>query len=117
MPILILSELLLIMIVIGIPFTHIFCPLPVFVGSSFIPKAVRLLEINLRLMDTKLLQVDTGSGLKNIDLNNGESYSGDVKIRGKGFIKNYEIPLFKIQSSEPYKVKILNISMLVDIIR
>ncbi len=104
-------------IVIGIPFTHVFCPLPVFVGSSFIPKAVRLLELNLRLMDTELLQIDTGSGLKNIALTDDENFSGDVKIRGKGFIKNYEVPLFKIQSSEPYKIKILNISMLIDIIR
>ena len=104
-------------IVIGIPFTHVFCPLPVFVGSSFIPKAVRLLELNLRLMDTELLQIDIGSGLKNIALTDDENFSGDVKIRGKGFIKNYEVPLFKIQSSEPYKIKILNISMLIDIIR
>ena len=104
-------------VVVGIPFMHIFCPLPVFIGSSFIPKAVRLLELNLRLMDSKILQIDTGAGLKTFDLNNGENFSGDLKIRGKGFIKNYELPLFKIQSSEPYKLKILNMSMSVDVIR
>ncbi|MCR5506871.1 MAG: hypothetical protein K6F04_03425 [bacterium] len=103
-------------IVVGLPFTHIFCPLPLFVGSSFIPKAVRLLELNLRLMDTEKLEVDTGAGLKNIILND-EYFSGDVKIRGKGFVKNYQIPLFKIQSSAPCKLKILNMSMLVDVIR
>ncbi|MBR1545114.1 MAG: hypothetical protein IJ638_04180 [Alphaproteobacteria bacterium] len=104
-------------IVVGIPFTHIFCPLPVFVGSSYIPKAVRLLELNLRLMDTESLEVDSGAGLKNIYLGDNETFSGDVKIRGKGFIKNYQLPLFKIQSSKPCKLKILNMSMLIDVIR
>ena len=103
-------------IIVGLPFTHLFCPLPVFVGSSYIPKAVRLLELNLRLIDTGYLQVDTGSGLKTISLG-VDNFSGDVKVRGKGFIKNYQVPLFKVQSSEPYKVKILNISMLIDVIK
>ena len=83
-------------IIVGIPFTHIFCPLPVFVGSSYILKAVRLLELNLRLMDTRFLYIDTGTGLKNIPLS---------------------VSLFKIQGSLPYKLKILNISMLIDVIR
>ena len=103
-------------IVVGFPFTHIFCPLPMFIGSSYIPKAVRLLELNLRIMNSKFLQMDVGAGPKNIEFED-ENFSGDVKVRGRGFIKNYDVPLFKIYGTKPYKLKILNMSMLIDIIR
>lgn len=114
-------------IIIGLPFTHIYCPLPTFISWSYIPKSVRLLELTLRVMDTPLVQIDTGSGLRTIVFLNFDSgncfdeslpyYTGDLRIRGKGFVKNYEIPLFKIQSSKPYKLKILSFSMLIDIIK
>lgn len=114
-------------VVVGLSFTHLYCPLPVFINSSYLPKAVRLLELNLRVMETPLLQVDTGGGLKNITFLNFDSgnkfdeslpcFTGDLKIRGYGFIRNYTIPLFKIQGCKPYKLKILNVSMLIDVIR
>ena len=114
-------------IMVGIAFSHIFCPLPVFISWTYMPRAVRLLELNLRVMDTPLLQIDTGDGLRSITFLNFDSgnkfneslphYTGDLKVRGKGFVKNYEVPLFKIQSYKPYKLKILNVSMLIEIIR
>ena len=114
-------------IVVGIPFTHLYCPLPVFNNWNFIPKAVRLLEVKLRLMDTMLLQIDTGSGLKNIlplYLNNSyklddarQIFNGDVSVKGFGFVKNYQIPLFKIQGKNPLPLKILNVLMQVEIIK
>ena len=114
-------------VMVGLPFMHLFCPLPVFISWNYMPRAVRLLEVSLRVMDTPLLQIDTGNGLRSITFLNFDSgnkfdeslpyYSGDLKVRGKGFVKNYEVPLFKIQSYKPYKFKILNISMLIEIVR
>ena len=60
--------------------------------------------------------MDVGAGPKNIEFED-ENFSGDVKVRGRGFIKNYDVPLFKIYGTKPYKLKILNMSMLIDIIR
>lgn len=105
---------------LGLPYTHILCPLPLLVGGIKVPKVVRLFDISFRVMDTPLLQIDTGDGLRNItclkfNRENGidspiESFSGDIHIKAKGLLRSFNVPLWKLQSSKPYNVNILNIS-------
>ncbi|MBD5398894.1 hypothetical protein HDR60_05335 [bacterium] len=107
-------------IFIGLPYTHILCPLPFLIGGVRAPKVVRLFDLSFRVMDTPLLQIDTGDGLRNITCRNFDRednidnpikiFSGDVHIKAKGLLRNFNVPLWKLQSSKPYNVNILNVS-------
>ncbi|MDR1477257.1 MAG: hypothetical protein LBI17_03990 [Rickettsiales bacterium] len=112
---------------VGLAYTHTLCPLPLLLGGVRPPRAVRLLELVLRVVDTPLVQIDTGRGLRNITslsldssgvLDSGvPALSGDVRVKSSGFIRNFEAPLWKIQGSKPYNVKILNVSATVESVR
>ena len=114
-------------VMVGLGFEHIFCPLSLFIGGVYLPRAVRLLRLRLRVMKTPLLQIDTGRGLRNITFLNFDSgnkydealpyFDGDLTIRGQGFIRNYQLPLFKIQGSKPYPLRVLNLLAEVEVIR
>lgn len=105
---------------LGLSYTHTLCPLPVLINGVVPPKIVRLFELTFRVVDTPLLQIDTGDGIRNITCmdfdkdnildNSLVPFNGDIHIKAKGLIKNFEVPLWKVQSSKPYNVKILNIS-------
>jgi hypothetical protein len=96
------------------------CPLPVLVNGQIPPKFLRLFDLTFRVMDTPLLQVDTGDGIRNFSCldfnrkslvdNSLEPFNGDIHIKAKGLIKNFEVPFWKVQSSKPYNVKILSVS-------
>lgn len=107
-------------VVIGLSYTHILCPLPFLLNGVHPPKAVRLFDISFRVMDTPLLQVDTGDGLRNITSFNfdregnidapPEAFCADIHLKAKGILRDFKSPLWKVQSSKPYNVNILNIS-------
>ena len=114
-------------IIVGIPYMHLFAPLPLLVSGVKPPKLLRLFDICFRVIDTPLLQVDTGDGLRSLtcldfDRDNilNQSiplFNGDIHIKAKGLVRNFELPLWKIQSSKPYNLTILNISYIVGIVR
>lgn len=114
-------------IVIGLPYTHIFAPLPLFVSGVKPPKLLRLFDLSFRVFNTPLLQVDTGNGIRSFTCLDFDRYNlldqplpffnGDIHIKSKGFIRNFELPLWKIQSDKPYNLQILNVSYTVGIVR
>ena len=114
-------------IMAGLPFRHVYAPLPVFVGRSRPPRAARLLELIVRVKDSPIAEIDAGGG---IVAHTGERFteanlferplplfSGDIKIRAKGFVRGFDTPLFKIEGSRPARLKILNISTTIETIR
>ena len=114
-------------VTVGLPYTHIFDPLTVFINGNIIPKSTRLIKLMVRLYNSKLIQIDTGSGLKTIgngrfdgqtSFNNApQDYTGDITVYGKGFLRGYDIPLFMIKGTAPYPLTILNLTYKVELIR
>lgn len=110
-------------IFVGLPYTHILAPLPVLIGGFVPPKAVKLFDLSFRVADTTLLQVDTGQGLRNITCLDFDAskildsrlptWSGDIHVKSKGFIRSFEVPVWKIQGAMPYNIRILNISYII----
>jgi len=93
---------------VGLAFVSRMCPLPPFVGMSRMPRATRLIVLTMRVSKTRGLKIDTGQGAKN---HGGESeFTGDIRIVSRGFVRNFETPVFKIETSAPFKAKILNIT-------
>ena len=114
-------------VVVGLAYTHTLCPLPLLVGGFRPPRAVRLLDLAIRVSDTPLVQIDTGRGLRSLTalsldgsaiLDEGvRPMSCDLHVKSCGFLRNFDAPLWKIQGSKPYKLKILNISATVESVR
>ncbi|MBD5405974.1 hypothetical protein HDR59_05510 [bacterium] len=110
-------------IFLGLAYTHILCPLPFLINGVRPPKVIRLFDISFRVMDTPLLQVDTGEGLRNITCLNFDKdevidkpikpVSGDIHLKAKGFLRDFKVPLWKVESSKPCNVNILNISTII----
>ncbi|MDR2098904.1 MAG: hypothetical protein LBO78_02665 [Rickettsiales bacterium] len=112
---------------VGIPYSHLLCPLPVLIGGYVPPKAVRLVEVAFRIMDTPLIQVDTGGGLRSftsVKLDGGAVFGRalpeacrDVRVKSRGFLRNFDMPLWKLSGAKPLGVRILNISASVECVR
>ncbi|MDR2934207.1 MAG: hypothetical protein LBU68_02910, partial [Rickettsiales bacterium] len=104
---------------IGLPFMHTYAPLPLMFNRNIQPKKVRLISANFRIINTKFLSIDTGHGLRNISLdnyNNKDFFENfekgkavDIEVKSFGWNKNFTVPVFKIQSTQPSKVQIISI--------
>ncbi|MDR1009319.1 MAG: hypothetical protein LBL52_03650 [Rickettsiales bacterium] len=114
-------------ICVGMKFAHLLCPLPPFIGRSRPPKASRLLDLAIRVENTPLLQADVGEGLKSytgqqldtteiLDRSLGD-FTGDIHIRARGFVRNFESALYKISGDKPFKLKILNITATIECVK
>jgi len=114
-------------IAVGLPYSHTYCPLPAFIGRARPPRMTRLVELVVRVFETPLLSIDTGRGIRNYT---GErldsagildaplsSLTGDIRVRASGFIRNYDVPLYRIEGRLPLPVHILSITQTVGSVR
>jgi hypothetical protein len=108
----------------GLAFSHLFAPMPPFIGRARPPKASRLESLVLRVDKTPLIEVDAGGGTvrmagQKIDRDGILGYApplfcGDIKIFARGFVRGYQTPLYRIVGASPCKVKILNITATIE---
>ncbi|MDR3126175.1 MAG: hypothetical protein LBT92_00915 [Rickettsiales bacterium] len=112
---------------VGLPFSHCYCPLPAFVGRSRPPRASRLLELVVRVIDTPLVEIDVGRGPRAFTgarfggpgiLDSPLAYfTGDVRAHASGLVRGFDVPMFKIEGSLPLPVHILSITQTVECVR
>lgn len=108
---------------IGLPFTHSVIPLPPTAGSSAgsLPlKAVRLVEIRFKVVDTSSLFLDIGNGyneflVKKLNENyildaKNEKQTCDVVVHALGWVRDGVTPLWKMQSDMPQACKIVSVT-------
>ncbi len=99
---------------VGKSYTHTIAPMPVMIQGNQIPKKYRLIELTVRLHETKTIEIDTGNGMREIPLDNKVLDTGlsavnkDIAVKAIGWRQSFEIPLWKIQSNLPYASCILS---------
>lgn len=108
-------------IVVGLPYEHIIEPLPFMNDSArpFPPKAYRIVHGQFRIMDSKSLKLDLGSGYFEVPLKKmyrnqildspPMAYSGDVELRSIGWIRDMEKPMWSIRSDVPCAFTLLSV--------
>lgn len=106
---------------IGLPFTHKIEPLPPSeLGAAGGGRKIRLVEAAFRLKDTQSLNVNLGRGLRDIPLRQiGEDevldepppqISGDIKLRGLGWVNDSTKPLWTIEQADPLSFTLLSVT-------
>ncbi|MBP5344144.1 MAG: hypothetical protein J6Y85_03640 [Alphaproteobacteria bacterium] len=109
---------------IGLPFSHIVVPLPPVAssvsGSGGAPVAnSRLVRAVFRVIDTKSLEIDTGSGahqelvpnLSSYTLNSANSAkTQDVVVRCLGWSRTPTSPLWEIKGDTPLPFKLVSVT-------
>ncbi|MBP5534843.1 MAG: hypothetical protein J6Y03_05000 [Alphaproteobacteria bacterium] len=113
---------------VGLPYKHTIVPLPPVVNSSMgsIPlKAVRLIEVRFKIIDTASLKLDIGNGYTEFlvkKMNNGyildavkEKQTQDVCIHALGWVRNCTTPLWKIESDIPLPCKIVSVTCIMKV--
>ncbi|MCK5296666.1 MAG: hypothetical protein KAJ75_07225 [Alphaproteobacteria bacterium] len=108
---------------VGLAYTHIISPLPPMItaaGSVRPPKSVRLVEASFRVLKTSSMEVDTGRGIKPVLLKRlgvegvldsaPSEYSGDVRIRAFGWIRDFMQPSWKIEGDKPLSCTVLSVT-------
>jgi len=111
----------------GLAFRHLLAPLPVFSGRARPPKAAKLLELVARVEDTALLEITAGGRSKLLTGRRFDErnlfdiplplFTGDLRLRALGLVRDFRTPLFKIEGAKPLKVKILNVSATIQTIK
>lgn len=105
---------------IGLPYTHEIRPLPVELGNGAMTSQggpVRLVRAVLRLFSTKALHVDVGRGLRALPFaRSGEvldaaptAFSGDIELRGLGWRRGTDQPLWHIVQDAPLPCTLLSV--------
>lgn len=113
---------------IGLPYTHTIIPLPPVAGSSMgnMPlKAVRLIEVRFKVIDTASLKLDIGNGYteflvkkmnENYILDSVKSkQTQDVCIHSLGWVRNCTTPLWKMQSDIPLPCKVVSVTCIMKV--
>jgi hypothetical protein len=105
---------------VGLPYTQVIEPLPPSVLSiSGAGKAMRLVKVIFRLMETSTLQVDTGRGIKSIPLQRFNqnvldqlppAFSGDVSVSAFGWTQDNTQPLWRLEQETPLPCTILGVT-------
>jgi hypothetical protein len=108
---------------IGLPFTHAIEPLPPVVGAGQIGVTqvapARLVRAIFRVVETKALRVDVGLGLRDVPfLRLGETlldagpaaFTGDKVLRGLGWARGLERPLWRIEQDAPLAMQLLSVT-------
>lgn len=109
-------------VVVGLPYTHIIEPLPIsYVTTEGGGRAVRLVKLLFRMMQSRALTVDTGNGLRDIPLQRfshqtpldqqPENYSGDVSVNAFGWTQDGTQSLWRIEQTTPLPCTILGATM------
>lgn len=104
---------------IGLAYTHEIAPLPPELGNGGTTTQgvpVRLVRALLRLHETKALSVDLGQGLRSYPFaRDGDAldavppaFSGDVELRGLGWVRGLERPLWRIAQDSPLPCTLLS---------
>lgn len=108
-------------VVVGLPYEHIIEPLPFMCDAArpYPPKAYRVIQGLFRIMSSKSLRLDFGSGcfevpLKKIFRNQILDspplvFSGDIELRSIGWIRDLEKPMWSIQSEVPCGFTLLSV--------
>lgn len=106
----------------GLPFAHRIEPLPPQAGAGqpmAAGRAVRLVQACFRVLDTKALLIDTGRGATPIPFRRrGDqrfstrppAFSGDVKVRAIGWVRDVMQPLWRIEQDLPLPCTVLSVS-------
>lgn len=106
---------------IGLPFTHVVEPLPVFLpGGNGVSQgtAVRLVKASFRLLATAALSVDTGQGLRSLPFKKFgidaldspiTPMTGDKTVRALGWTRGEPVPLWRIEQSDPLPCTVLSV--------
>lgn len=107
-------------LVVGLPYTHQIEPMPAIlspgraVGSD---PAYRPVKITLRLFETASLQIDTGSGLRDLPLHvvgggpkdrNPNPFTGDRSVRALGWRRGTDQPSWRIEQDIPLPCTLLS---------
>ena len=107
---------------VGLPFTHIVAPLPPIVGASngAAPVAnARFIRGVFRVVDTQSVEIDTGGGIHQELVPNLASYQMDdipqkhtldLVIRGLGWHRNPQQPLWQIEGTLPVDFKLVSVT-------
>ncbi len=100
-------------IVAGLPYRHLIEPLPYMVDTAapYPPKAVRMIGGIFRLLESRALNLDIGSGYGEVPLPRDfggrlldaepSNYTGDVSVKAVGWNRDLQKPLWSIMSSKP----------------
>jgi hypothetical protein len=106
----------------GLPYAHRIEPLPPQAGPGqpmAAGRAVRLVQACFRVLDTKALLIDTGRGAVPIPFRRrGDgrfstrppAFSGDVKVRAIGWVRDVMQPLWRIEQDLPLPCTVLSVS-------
>jgi hypothetical protein len=113
---------------VGLPYAHTVVPLPPIkqIGIGNLPlKAVRLVEVDFKVIDTASLFLDVGNGYNEFivqNMNDDYVFDSDTKgktmdvcIRALGWVRDGISPLWKIQSTHPLACKIVSVTTLMKV--
>lgn len=104
---------------IGLAYGHEITPLPPELaggGTTTQGLPVRLVRAVLRLHETRALHVDLGQGLRSYPFARGgdaldappSPFSGDVELRGLGWVRGIDRPLWRISQDAPLPCTLLS---------
>lgn len=104
---------------IGLPYSHEIAPLPPEMGNGAITSQggpVRMVRAVFRLHATKALVVDVGQGPRSYPFARSgdamdvpqEDFNGDIELRGLGWIRGVERPLWRIHQDAPLPCTLLS---------
>lgn len=108
-------------IVVGLPYEHVIEPLPFMNDATrpFPPKAYRVVHGQFRIIDSKSLKLDFGSGYFEVPLKKmyrnqildspPMEYNGDVELRSIGWIRDLDKPMWSIRSEVPCAFTLLSV--------
>lgn len=107
-------------LIVGLPYEHVIEPLPYVVDATkpYSPQSLRIISGLFRLIETQGFCINMGSGyiqvpLKRLFRDNILdapliTYSGDIKLRALGWIREMNKPLWSIKTSEPMSFTLLS---------
>ncbi len=107
-------------LVVGLPYEHIIEPLPYVADAvrPYSPQALRVISGLFRILNTRCFCIDMGNGYLQVPLKRlfkddildapPSSYSGDVRLRALGWIREMDKPLWSIKSDEPLAFTLLS---------
>lgn len=108
-------------VIVGLPYEHIIEPLPFMYDSirPYPPRAYRIVLGIFRIINSKSLKLDIGSGCFEVPLKKifrdkildspPMNFSGDVELRSVGWIRSLEKPMWSIKSEVPSAFTLLSV--------
>lgn len=105
---------------VGLPYVHEIRPLPPELGNGAVTSQagpVRLVRALFRLHASRALRVDVGRGLRDQPFGRDgdvldtppQDFSGDVELRGLGWVRGTERPLWRVAQDLPQPCTLLSV--------